>query len=340
MLREMIFINSQNFRRVFFCGILISALAVFPNSLGFAKDIYPAKKITIIVPMKAGGGYDIMSRGVAPFLTKYLREINPGAKGGDVVIKNEPAASGNKAYRMIYNANPDGYTIGSFDTAFATESLRTKLDFDINKYEYLLQFNTATRLLVSRKNTFASWEDMMRSAKTKEIKWAVGQFGRTIHVASIIIKETMGIPSRLINYAGNAENLNALVRGDVQIATISPESGKALIDAGEIQVLVDFSAKSEYPGVPTGKDLGYPDLADKVVGHRLFIAPPGIPKDISKSLTEAFNKIMHDKEFQAWAQKSDIPLDPIFGNEADKMVKKMFKLYQQDMKTMLVKYLE
>ena len=107
---------------------------IHPISPSFAKGVYPAEKITCIVSHKPGGAYAIISRGVAPFLTKCLREISPRAKGGDVVIKNEPAASGIKAYSMIYNARLDGYTIGTFDTAFATETLQTKLDFDLNKF--------------------------------------------------------------------------------------------------------------------------------------------------------------------------------------------------------------
>lgn len=308
--------------------------------LGFAKDVYPAEKITCVVSHKAGGGYDIISRGVAPFLTKHLRAISPGAKGGEVIIKNEPAAAGIKAYSMIYYAKPDGYMIGTLDTAFATETLTSKLDFDLNKFTYLLQFNTTSRLLVCKKGTFANWEEMMKLAKTKELKWAVGQFGRAVHVDSIIIKETIGIPARLIPFGASAETMNALLRGDVHIATLSADSAKALLDSGEIKALADFSGKTEFPGVPNNKDLGYPDLADKVSGHRFFISSPGLPKEISNRLVEAFKGVLNDPEFLAWTKKSDIPLNPIYGDEAEKMAKKMYKLYQQDMKSILMKNLQ
>ncbi len=324
----------------FGCGMLILSLLIHPISFSFAKDIYPAQKITLIVHQNPGGGYDMISRGVAPFLTKYLREVSPGAKGGGIVIRNESAAGGMKAFNTIFNAKPDGYTIGTFDTAFATETLRTKMDFDLNKFTFLLQFNTTTRLLVCKMNTFENWEAMLKFAKTKELKWGSGQFGLAIHVDSIIIRETTGIPARFIPTGGAAANISSLLRGDTHVAIISGDSAKPLIDAGEIKILADFSGTSEYPGVPSSKDLGYPSLADKVGGHRFFIAPPGLPKDVNNILVKAFKKVLNDPDFLAWTKKSQIPLQPVFGNEADQMAKKMFKLYQQDMKAILVRNLE
>jgi tripartite-type tricarboxylate transporter receptor subunit TctC len=64
-----------------------------------------------IVPYKAGGGYDIYARSVSPYLSKYLKEIAPGAKGGDIIIRNESTAAGRKGRSLIFNAKPDGYTI-------------------------------------------------------------------------------------------------------------------------------------------------------------------------------------------------------------------------------------
>ncbi len=322
------------------CGILILVLVIRPVSSSFAKDIYPSGKITLIVNQNPGGGYDSISRGVAPYLTKYLRELTPGARGGEVVIKNEPAAASIKAYNLIYNARPNGYTIGTFDTAFVTETLRSKLDFDIYKFTFLLQFNTTTRLLLCKKGTFENWDAMMKAAKAKELKWAVGQFGRAIHVDSIVIKEATGIPARFITTPGATANMNSLLRGDVQLATVSGDAAKALIDAGEVKVLADFSGTGDYPGVPSGKDLGYPTLAEKIGGHRNFIAPPGVPKDVRNLLIQAFKKVLNDREFLAWAKKCEIPIEPVFGDEADKMAKKMFKFYQQEMRATLVKYLD
>jgi len=304
-----------------------------------AQDLYPAERIVWVTPYKAGGGYDLLSRSSSPYLTRSLRELSPGAKGGNIILKNEPAASGRKAYTIVYNAKPDGYTIGGFDSAFATESLLTPLEFDLNRFTYLVRLMLTTRVLVTAKNGFAGWAEMLKAARTKELKWGVGAFGRALHVDSILVKEEVGIPARFIAWGGTAEAMNAMMRGDISVAMVSEDSVQGLIKAGEIRVLAQFSEKSSYPGIPSIKDLGYPDLAEKLGGHRFVMAPPALPEKIKNRLVAAFQKTLQDREFQAWARKSEIPLDPLYGADADRVAKRMFKFYQQDAKPLLKKYL-
>ncbi len=335
------FFNLLVFLKIFILSAVVLSLVEGSHiPLSFAKDVYPSGKITWLVPYKPGGGYDLLARAISPYLIKYLRELSPGAKGGDIIIRNEAGASGQKAYSMVYHAAPDGYTIGGFDISFATETLMEKLDFDIEKFNFLLRVNTTTRLLVSNKTGFANWEEMLKAAKTKEIKMGVGAFGRAQHIGAIIIKEKLKLPARLIPLGGTAESMNALLRGDVQVSLGSEDSLRPLINAGEIRVIADFTGYGGYPGVPTSKDLGFPDLGETIEGHRFVIAPPGLPKEISSQLVSAFKKAMNDSEFQAWVKKSDIPLNLIFGDEADRMAKRIIRYYQQDLKPILEKHLK
>ncbi len=329
-------------RRNFLKNVTLGSIAVHSFLKGapvFAKDIYPAEKITWISPYKVGGGFDLMVRGISPYLTKYLREVSPGAKGGDVQVKTETRAGGEKAYSTVYNAKTEGYTIGAFDMAFAADTLMSKLDFDLTKFTYLVRVMTTTRVLVTNKKGFADWAEMVKAARTKELKWGVGAIGRGLTIDSIIVKEAVGIPARFIPWGGTAECMNALLRGDVQVALVSEDSVKALLSAGEIKPLTQFTEKSEYPGMPSIKDLGYPDLVERVGTQRFVIAPPGLKKEQAEALLAAFRKALNDKEFQAWTKKMDIPLNPLYGEEAERLAKKMFVYYQQDLKPILMKYL-
>ena len=307
-------------------------------SSSFAKEIYPADKINWIVPYKPGGGFDLVARGVSPYVTQYLREIARGAKGGGIVLKNEPAAQGQKAYNMVYNAKPDGYTIGGFDIGFVTETLLNKLDFDIEKYTFLLRAMSTTRVIVTRKNGFGNWDEMVKSAKTKELKWGTGSYMKSTQIESIIIAERVGITPRYIPWGGTAECMNALMRGDVQASLVSEDSVKGLIDSGEIKVLAVIAATSKYPGIPTIKELGYPDLIEKMGAHRFVIAPPNLSKEIKTILIAAFKKAFTDQDFQGWAKKIDIPLNPLYGDQAEAEAKRMFKYYQNDVKPIVMKY--
>ena len=319
-------------------AFVIGSLSDLPFS--FAKDIYPAEKITCIIPHRAGGGFDLIFRGFSRYLTKYLREVSPGAKGGDIVIKNEPAASGIKGSNMVYNARPNGYTMGALESALATQTVLSELDFDLQKFTYLVRVNTATRVVITNKKGFASWEEMLKSAKVRDLKWGVGQFGSAPHVDSIILKETLGIPARLIPFGGASENLNALLRGDIEVSAVSGESAKALLDAGELRLLADLTGKGESSGIPTIKDLGHPELTEKLGGQRFVICPPNLPNDTKTILINAFRKVFTDQEFVVWAKKSEIPLSPLYGDEAQRAAIDIFKYFQQDLKPILMKYLK
>ena len=319
-------------------GAAAALSSVYNTQLSFAKDVYPAKNVTWITPYRVGGGFDLIARGLAPYISKYLNEAAPGVKGVDLMLKNEVGGDGLRAYSHVYMSKPDGYTVGAFDIAFAIESLLSKLDFDMNKFTYLIRLNTATRILVTRKDGFASWDEMLKSAKVRELKWGVGVLWRSTHADSIIVKEETGIPARFIPFGNTALTMSAMIRGDIQVALMSEDSVKALLDAGEIKVITIFTEKSNYPGVPSIKDLGYARIIEKLGVHRFLIAPPALPGEIKDTLTTVFKKAINDKEFQAWCNKGGFIMDSIYGDEADKLARKMIKFFQEDMKPILKKY--
>src|SRR5262249_14893501 len=64
---------------------------------------YPARPLRWIVGFPPGGGADIVSRIMAPWLAERLRQA-----GG---VANQPGASSNISVQTVVNAPPDGYTL-------------------------------------------------------------------------------------------------------------------------------------------------------------------------------------------------------------------------------------
>src|SRR5574340_1126868 len=91
-----------------------------PGETWAAKELYPAKKITWIVPVKPGGGFDTLARFLTLHLKSAFKDAVPKAKGGDIILKNVPEAGGRRAYATVFRAEPDGYTIGDFNLGFIT----------------------------------------------------------------------------------------------------------------------------------------------------------------------------------------------------------------------------
>ncbi len=295
----------------------------------FAKEGYPADRITWIIPVKAGGGFDLIARTIALNLGKQFKESLKGGRGGEVVTKNITEAGGARAYSTIFHAKPDGYTIGDFNTAFITDNITGKPDFDCTKLSFLLLTGSSVRLIVSNKNGFKSWAEMAKAAKEKEIKVAASNFGRGYHVACILLKEATKLPMKLINFPGAAENASALLRGDVHIAMLTEESSKAMINAGEFRALAVLDNKSEYPGVPSIAQLGYPELAEPTKLQRFVVGPPNLPREVKDTLTAHFKKVFADKECLASLKKLEFEPAPLYGAEAEKLAKKLFNYYEE-----------
>ena len=67
------------------------------------KAFYAGKTVRMIVGSGTGGGYDIFSRLIAPYLAKTL--------GTTVIVENQPGAGGLVALNRLYVAPPDGLQI-------------------------------------------------------------------------------------------------------------------------------------------------------------------------------------------------------------------------------------
>jgi tripartite-type tricarboxylate transporter receptor subunit TctC len=307
----------------------MASLFVFFSGASWGEDIFPSKNITWVIPFKPGGGHDLSARAVSPFLERHLKRISPKAKGGSIIIRNEAGGAGERAVSILYNAPPDGYTVGSLTGAFLVERFLEKKDYDVAKLTFLIRLDEMTRLIVTGKNGPKSWDEIVSASKTGTIKWGVGAFGRDIHVASIIANAGLGLPARFIPFGGTAESLNALLRGDVQMVSVSDDSAKTLIDAGELRVLLSFDKKSIYPGAPSIQDLGHPELVNPTKGNRFFVGPPGLPKNAEKTIVEAFVQACKEQEFVAWCKKTGFEFNLVYGGDLEKLLKEVLDFYKE-----------
>ena len=105
------------------------------------------------------------------------------------------------------------------------------------------------------------------------------------------------------------------------------------------RVLTTLSETSIYPGVLSIAQLGYPELAEPLALHFFLIAPPNLPKEVSDTLIAAAKKVFQDKEFLTKAENIGIHVNPLFGADAARVAKGVFKFYEE--KTPLIaKYLK
>src|SRR5262249_46907540 len=80
-----------------------TAGALFAVPGGASAQTYPARPLRWVVGFPPGGGADIVSRIMAPWLAERL--------GQPAAIENKPGARSNISVHTVVNSPPDGYTL-------------------------------------------------------------------------------------------------------------------------------------------------------------------------------------------------------------------------------------
>ena len=333
-------VSRRNFLKT--TGLIAGAASLgplFPVRRGFAKDSYPAEKITLIVPAKAGGGRDLFARAIAPYISKYLKEVSPQAKGGVIQVKNDSAGGGRKAYGMLFNAKPDGYTLGITETSAITDSIIVKPEYDFNNLTFLLLSFYSTKMIVAHKKGFGNWNEVAAAMKKGPVKMSVSTFAGSNHIAAIIMNEKARMNFKIIVFPGTAESENALLRGDTSLSLLTENAASGLLEAGEVKVILELTNGTNYPGAVSLKELGFPEIARSMNNSQYIVAPPNLPDEPREILLEAIKRACNDKEFEAWAKKFKLNLGKTYGADAAKLYQGFAKYYEE-IAPILIKHLK
>jgi len=140
-------------------------------------------------------------------------------------------------------------------------------------------------------------------------------------------------------YPGGNDVVLAMERGEVQGRcgwswSSVKSTHKSWIDDKRMVVLVQLSLTKhpELPDVPLVTDYAKNDeqrailkmvFARQVMG-RPFAAPPNLPEDRAAALRSAFTATMKDPDFLAEADKADLEINPVSGEDVDKLVKDVY----------------
>jgi tripartite-type tricarboxylate transporter receptor subunit TctC len=307
-----------------------SALSFLPlSSHAAAKELYPAEDINFICSSPPGGGTDLSARGSAPFFTKALREVSRGAKGGNVKVQNMTGGAGAKSiYYLFQDAKPDGYTIGDFNPGNFHKFLmgQDKLPFDIRAFTWLYSPSTVYRVLVSGKRTgITSWETMIAKAKKEPPRWSISTAGGMEHLHTIFVQYTTGIQGIHTPWGGTSPSQAALIRGDSDLALVSYESIKSLVDAGEVNILLSFTTKRILPNVPTIAEKGFPQIPAYITGvdRRLVVAPPKLDPEVKRIMVAAARRMVVDQGYIDFCKQTGAVQEENapFGNDLDNAIK-------------------
>jgi tripartite-type tricarboxylate transporter receptor subunit TctC len=301
-------------------------------------EFYKGKTLRIIVGLAAGGGYDLYTRTMARHMGRYI----PG--NPTVIVENMPGAGSLIAANHLYQiAKPDGLTIGHFSgVLFLGQLLGQKgIEFDSIKFE---QVGAPAKIEGACAFTKASGINSIEKwmANKTALKMGATGPGTVGHDITKILIATLGLPVQLVTgYKGTADIRLAVENGELAGLCTGWESlrstWKRAIDSGDMSVVLQTLPKAhpDLPKVPLAVGFAKTDEARRLmqVGihdmaslGRPYVLPPATPKDRVQLLRKAFLDTMKDSAFLAEAEKSSLDIDPLSGDEMEKIVAGLFKL--------------
>ncbi|PYN94307.1 MAG: hypothetical protein DMD91_28370 [Candidatus Rokuibacteriota bacterium] len=166
--------------------------------------------------------------------------------------------------------------------------------------------------------------------------------GATPDKAGRILKAALGLPIQVVTgYKGTSEIRLAAAGGEIAGGCWSWESMRAAwrnaLDSGEVVPVVQITAKpfSDLPSVPLASSLAKSDEGRRLIQvavqnvsayARPFALPPATPKERVQVLRKAFQETLKDPGFLAEVEKTKLTLDPVTGEELEKLVADVFTL--------------
>lgn len=312
--------------------LLIGWLMVTTHGFAGNHEFYRGKTIRLVVGYAPGGGYDFYARAVARYMGKHI----PG--NPTFVVDNMPGAgslaSANHLYRI---AKPDGLTLGHFSgSLFPLQAMGQKeISFDAARFEYVGAVAKVEIACGFPKSGGIDSVEKWLAAKTPPRLGGTAP-GTGGHDTSRLLAATLGLPIQLVlGYKSTGDMRLAIERGELTGLCTGWESFRSLwkkqIDSGEFVIILQALPKPhpELPKVPLAVSYARTDEARQLLevgAHnvasiaRPFVVSPGTPKERVQILRKAFTATMSDPGFLADAERANLDIAPLSGEELEKTV--------------------
>ncbi|WP_417583176.1 Bug family tripartite tricarboxylate transporter substrate binding protein [Pelagibacterium sp.] len=293
-------------------GLALSATGVLAQDYSWQPD----RPINIIVPWGAGGSTDQVTRVTAPILADQL--------GTEIVVVNQPGASGAVGTQEVLNAPKDGYTWTANAIANNATYTVTGLVPDTNIDDWNIYLSVANVPVVSvpadsEFEDFGALLEAFQSENGSAI--TVGTAGVTSSGGMAIagIGHEGDFEYRMITYDGGGPAAIATAGGEAMVTTQLAVEQAELIRGGRLRPL---AVLSDQPLTLEGVDPippiteWMPDfpLAPDYFG--IFI-PQGVPDEVVETVNQIWEEhVATSESLMTYAETNGAVFAPSYGEEA------------------------
>ena len=317
--------------------MLVGAIGLFALSPAQAQtDDVKGKTVTIVTSTGPGGGYDLIARVISRHMPRYL----PGQP--NMIVQNMPGGGNVLATNHMYTVAPkDGTMIAVINNAIP---LHQVLDgrgvrYDVRKFNWLGSTGAKNSVtFVWHTTGITSIQEVM----TREITLGGTAPASDIVIYPTVMNNVLGTKFKIVlGYQSGKEMALALERQEVDgRGSWSWSSFKreamARLQSGEYVVLLQMATQKspELPNVPLVLDYAKDEdqkqilellLAGQSMAWPYFVAS-AVPADRVALLRGAFQATLKDKEALEEANKLQIDIEGVTGEEITALIKKLYAL--------------
>lgn len=252
--------------------------------LAQASD-FPTKPINIIVPYKAGGATDIVSRIMAKNIQKQL--------GQPVVVNNRTGGGGAVGASFMKNMPSDGYTVLVGASEITTWIPLTKqVDYNYKDFRHIAavtEFQNA--LITTVDKPYKDLDELVKFAKANP-GLKVAHQGAISEMMLNTLAEREQLDLRMITVSGGAEMIQLLLGGQVDIGY---SGGIHNSYPGKFEVISSLNKErlAQAPNKLSFTESGY-DIS--IPAHLVFIMNAATPDANVKVLEKAILQAAKDPD--------------------------------------------
>lgn len=287
-------------------SVVLGILATVGAARAQAPQPFPARPLTLIMPIAAGSAIETHIRVLTAEAAKHL--------GQSVVVENRVGAGGKIGMQAMMAARNDGHTFGmTFNGIFVTLAL-TDPEFAIRPgkdYAPVMLTTSAPLIITASANApFKDVAGMLAYARANPGKLSVGGSspGSNAHLGWELMKLMTGTEFTVAIYKGEpfatTDLLNGLISALISSATIKPHMESGKVTGIATTGIKPWSAFANLPTVESTAGLkGF-----SVAGYYGLAAPAGTPPQAVARLNAAYAAALADPDVQRKLREFGIDL--------------------------------
>ena len=298
-----------------------------------SEPVYRGKQIRMVIGNTVGSSYDTYARVLAQHMTRHI----PGSP--IIINQNMPVAASMQATNWAFEQAPkDGTVIAAVYNSVLPEPLygNPAARYDPRKFEYVGSIS-------KQQNICGTWHThpvkTLAQAKSQQVIVTASGSASDSAILPRILNAVLGTKFKVVlGYATQRARL-AIESGEADgacgwswstLKTTAPEWTQQRL----LNLFAQTGAKrqADLPDVPLVTEL-VANLDDRQAIEflsfqqemgRPFLMPPGTPAHLVAIMRRAFDDTMKDPLFLASAEKSLMEVDPMTGEEMQRMITNAF----------------